>query len=92
MTGTDSASPREIRRVRSAATRAALLPVVDLAGYTANGALWLARAAAHLEVAAARVRCDAARPVSGRHARGWAGSQPWPSSANGGKQNSNAGT
>jgi hypothetical protein len=30
--------------------------------------------------------------VSGRHAREWAGSQPWPSSANGGKQNSNAGT
>jgi len=76
MTGTDSASSREIRRVRSAAARAALLPVIDLAGYTANGALWLARAAAHLEVAAARARCDAAHPAPGRHARGWAGSQP----------------
>jgi hypothetical protein len=40
----------------------ALLPVVDLAGYTANTAFWLARAAANLEVAAARVRLHAARP------------------------------
>jgi hypothetical protein len=39
----------------------ALLPVVDLAGYTANTAFWLARAAANLEVAAARARLHAAR-------------------------------
>jgi hypothetical protein len=92
MTGTDSATPREITRVRSAATRAALLPVVDLAGYTANGALWLARAAAHLESAAARARRHAARPAPGQDPGGWAGSQPWPSSASTGKQKSNAGT
>jgi hypothetical protein len=92
MTGTDSASPREITRVRSAAVRAALLPVVDLAGYTASSALWLAQAAGHLEAAAARARCHAARPVPGQDAEGWAGSQPWPSSAKLGKQDSNAGT
>jgi hypothetical protein len=33
MTGLEPASPREIARVKSAATRAVLLPVVDLAGY-----------------------------------------------------------
>jgi hypothetical protein len=43
-------------------SRVALLPVVDLAGYTANTAFWLARAAANLEVAAARARLHAARP------------------------------
>ena len=45
MTGAGSVSLREIGRVKSAATRVALLPVVDLAGYTANTAFWLARAA-----------------------------------------------
>ena len=62
MTGAGSVSLREIGRVKSAATRAALLPVVDLAGYTANTAFWLARAAANLEAAAARARLHAARP------------------------------
>lgn len=62
MTGAGSVSLREIGRVKSAATRVALLPVVDLAGYTANTAFWLARAAANLEVAAARARLHAARP------------------------------
>ena len=62
MTGAGSVSLREIGRVKSAATRMALLPVVDLAGYTANTAFWLARAAANLEVAAARARLHAARP------------------------------
>ncbi len=50
------------RRYSQTATRVALLPVVDLAGYTANTAFWLARAAANLEVAAARARLHAARP------------------------------
>ena len=62
MTGAGPVSLREIGRVKSAATRVALLPVVDLAGYTANTAFWLARAAANLEVAAARARLHAARP------------------------------
>ena len=62
MTGAGSVSLREIGRVKSAATRVALLPVVDLAGYTANTAFWLARAAANLEAAAARARLHAARP------------------------------
>jgi hypothetical protein len=62
MTGAGPVSPRETGRVKSAATRVALLPVVDLAGYTANTAFWLARAAANLEVAAARARLHAARP------------------------------
>jgi len=66
MTGAGSVSLREIGRVKSAATRVALLPVVDLAGYTANTAFWLARTAANLEVAAARARLHAARP----HAHG----------------------
>jgi len=56
MTGAGSVSLRQIGRVKSAATRVALLPVVDLAGYTANTAFWLARTAANLEVAAARAR------------------------------------
>jgi hypothetical protein len=64
MTGAGSVSLREIGRVKSAATRVALLPVVDLAGYTANTAFWLARAAANLEVAAARARLHAAHPAS----------------------------
>jgi hypothetical protein len=64
MTGPEPASPREIARVKSAATRAVLLPVVDLAGYIAHSALWLARAAAHLEVAAASARRHAAQPAS----------------------------
>ena len=67
MTGAGSVSLREIGRVKSAATRVALLPVVDLAGYTANTAFWLARAAASLEVAAARARLHATRPAHG----GW---------------------
>jgi hypothetical protein len=62
MTGAGSVSLREIGRVKSAATRVALLPVVDLAGYTANTAFWLARAAASLEVAAACARLHATRP------------------------------
>jgi hypothetical protein len=62
MTGAGPVSLREIGRVKSAATRVALLPVVDLAGYTANTAFWLARAAGHLEAAAARARLHAARP------------------------------
>ena len=62
MTGAGSVSLREIGRVKSAATRVALLPVVDLAGYTANTAFWLARAAANLEAAAARARLHAAHP------------------------------
>ena len=62
MTGAGPISLREIGRVKSAATRVALLPVVDLAGYTANTAFWLARAAANLEAAAARARLHAARP------------------------------
>jgi hypothetical protein len=62
MTGAGPVSLREIGRVKSAATRVALLPVVDLAGYTANTAFWLARAAASLEVAAARARLHATRP------------------------------
>jgi hypothetical protein len=62
MTGAGSVSLREIGRVKSAAARVALLPVVDLAGYTASTAFWLARAAASLEVAAARARLHAARP------------------------------
>ena len=62
MTGAGSVSLREIGRVKSAATRVALLPVVDLAGYTANTAFWLARAVANLEVAAARARLYATRP------------------------------
>jgi hypothetical protein len=62
MTGAGPVSLREIGRVKSAATRVALLPVVDLAGYTANTAFWLARAAANLEVVAARARLHAARP------------------------------
>ena len=62
MTGAGPVSLREIGRVKSAATRVALLPVVDLAGYTANTAFWLARAAANLEVAAARARLHAAHP------------------------------
>jgi hypothetical protein len=66
MTGAGSVSLREIGRVKSAATRVALLPVVDLAGYTANTAFWLARTAANLEVAAARARLHAACP----HAHG----------------------
>ena len=37
-------------------------PLFDLAGYTANTAFWLARAAANLEVVAARARLHAARP------------------------------
>jgi hypothetical protein len=40
MTGAGPVSLREIGRVKSAATRVALLPVVDLAGYTANTAFW----------------------------------------------------
>ena len=67
MTGAGPVSLREIGRVKSAATRVALLPVVDLAGYTANTAFWLARAAANLEVAAARARLHATRP--GAHGR-----------------------
>jgi hypothetical protein len=67
MTGAGSVSLREIGRVKSAATRVALLPVVDLAGYTANTAFWLARAAASLEAAAARARLHATRP--GAHGR-----------------------
>jgi hypothetical protein len=63
MTGAGSVSLREIGRVKSAATRVALLPLVDLAGYTASTAFWLARAAASLEVAAARARLHAARPA-----------------------------
>jgi len=62
MTGAGPVSLREIGRIKSAATRAALLPVVDLAGYTANTASWLARAAISLEVAAARARLHAAHP------------------------------
>ena len=62
MTGAGPVSSREIGRVKSAATRVALLPVVDLAGYTANTAFWLARAAANLEAAAARARLHATRP------------------------------
>ncbi|HYA53789.1 MAG TPA: hypothetical protein VEG33_21775 [Streptosporangiaceae bacterium] len=62
MTGAGSVSLREIGRVKSAATRVALLPVVDLAGYTANTAFWLARTAANLEAAAARARLHATRP------------------------------
>jgi hypothetical protein len=62
MTGAGPVSLREIGRIKSAATRVALLPVVDLAGYTANTASWLARAAVSLEVAAARARLHAARP------------------------------
>jgi hypothetical protein len=65
MTGAGSVRLREIGRVKSAATRVALLPVVDLAGYTANTAIWLARAAANLEVAAARARLHATRPEPG---------------------------
>lgn len=68
MTGPEPASPREIARVKSAATRAVLLPVVDLAGYIASSALWLARAAGQLEVAAASARRHAVRPVPGDHA------------------------
>jgi hypothetical protein len=64
MTGAGSVSLREIGRVKSAAARVALLPVVDLAGYTANTAFWLARAAASLEVAAARARLHAAHPAA----------------------------
>jgi hypothetical protein len=70
MTGAGPVSLREIGRVRSAATRVVLLPVVDLAGYTANSAFWLARAAANLEAAAARARLHAARsdaPAAGVH-------------------------
>lgn len=67
MTGAGPVSSREIGRVKSAATRVALLPVVDLAGYTANTAFWLARAAASLEAAAARARLHATRP--GAHGR-----------------------
>jgi hypothetical protein len=72
MTGAGPVSLREIGRVRSAATRVALLPVVDLAGYTANTAFWLARAAANLEVAAARARLHATRPdgLPGSHTPG----------------------
>ena len=66
MTGAGSVSLRQIGRVKSAATRVALLPVVDLAGYTANTAFWLARTAANLEVAAARARLHAARPHAQR--------------------------
>jgi len=62
MTGAGPVSLREIGRIKSAATRVALLPVVDLAGYTASTASWLARAAVSLEVAAARARLHAARP------------------------------
>ena len=62
MTGAGPVSLREIGRIKSAATRVALLPVVDLAGFTANTASWLARAAVSLEVAAARARLHAARP------------------------------
>ena len=62
MTGAGPVSLSEIGRIKSAATRVALLPVVDLAGYTANTASWLARAAVSLEVAAARARLHAARP------------------------------
>lgn len=62
MTGAGPVSLREIGRIKSAATRVALLPVVDLAGYTANTASWLARAAVSLEVAAARARLHAAHP------------------------------
>jgi hypothetical protein len=62
MTGAGPVSLREIGRIKSAATRVALLPVVDLAGYTANTASWLARAAVSLEVAAARARLHAATP------------------------------
>jgi len=74
MTGAGSVSLREIGRVKSAAARVALLPVVDLAGYTANTAFWLARAAANLEVAAARARLHAAHPepggrMPGRHSQ-----------------------
>ena len=69
MTGAGPVSLREIGRVKSAATRVALLPVVDLAGYTANTAFWLARAAANLEVAAARARLHAARPDALAQAR-----------------------
>src|SRR5262249_32895341 len=70
MTGPEPASSREIARVKSAATRAVLLPVVDLAGYLASSALWLARAAAHVEVAAAsaRRRRHAVRPVPAQEA------------------------
>ena len=67
MIGAGPVSLREIGRVKSAATRVALLPVVDLAGYTANTAFWLARTAANLEVAAARARLHATRP--GAHGR-----------------------
>ena len=66
MTGAGSVSLRQIGRVKSAATRVALLPVVDLAGYTANTAFWLARTADNLEVAAARARLHAARPHAQR--------------------------
>jgi hypothetical protein len=62
MTGAGPVSLREIGRIKSAATRVVLLPVVDLAGYTANTASWLARAAVSLEVAAARARLHAAHP------------------------------
>ena len=71
MTGAGSVSLREIGRVKSAATRVALLPVVDLAGYTANTAFWLARAAANLEVVAARSGPldNKARPCSSASAK-----------------------
>ena len=70
MTDAGPVSSREIGRVKSAATRVALLPVVDLAGYTANTAFWLARAAASLEAAAARARLHATRPgANGRTPR-----------------------
>ena len=64
MTGAGSVSLREIGRVKSAATRVALLPVVDLARLTPSlcHAIGLARAAANLEVAAARARLHATRP------------------------------
>ena len=75
MTGAGPVSLREIGRIKSAATRVALLPVVDLAGYTANTASWLARAAANLEVAAARARLQAARPEPGGR---MAGRDPQP--------------
>jgi hypothetical protein len=77
MTGAGPVSLREIGRVKSAATRVALLPVVDLAGYTANTAFWLARAAANLEVAAARARLHAARPDALPESR-TPGPQPQP--------------
>jgi hypothetical protein len=64
MIGAGPVSLREIGRVKSAAARVALLPVADLAGYTANTAFWLARAAVNLEVAAARARLHADRPVA----------------------------